>query len=203
MPDDIDDFDEREARDVNKQRVPKFPMLRKKRESPRPKAAPRAARESEKPEDDWIEVLLLDDEGTPILAERCRITTPDGRTQDYFTDLAGLIRIDGLSPGECLISFPDLDAEAPRGAGASVRAARTPGAEDSALPGDAAGDDWLEIVLVDEDDQPVSDARCRTASPDGAIEEHRTNSEGVIRLEQLISGEYIVTFLDVETPTLI
>lgn len=52
----------------------------------------------------WIEFCLLDDEtGDPLPDIPIRITLTDGSEQQQTTDAAGLVRIDGIDPGQCNI----------------------------------------------------------------------------------------------------
>jgi type VI secretion system secreted protein VgrG len=70
------------------------------------------------PEDDgeektWIEIELVDEEGNPVPGERYEVTLPDGQTVARGTlDENGLARIEGIDPGQCKVTFPNLDQEA-------------------------------------------------------------------------------------------
>lgn len=78
----------------------------------------------EKPEDDenferpppetndWIEILLVDEQGQGIPGQRYLIVTPDGQQRRGFTDSLGSARITRIPSGDCKVSFPDLDARA-------------------------------------------------------------------------------------------
>lgn len=56
---------------------------------------------------DWIEVQLEWDDGTPF-DEDFLLTLPGGRTTQGPPDTGGLVRVDGLQPGDCRLTFPDL-----------------------------------------------------------------------------------------------
>lgn len=58
----------------------------------------------------WIEIELVDRKGRPVAYQRYRVVPPGGAPVEGFLDAAGLARIDGIDPGACTISFPDLDA---------------------------------------------------------------------------------------------
>lgn len=61
----------------------------------------------------WIEVELVDEQQHPVPGEKYRITLPDGQTVAEGTlDEKGLARLEGIDPGTCKITFPELDREA-------------------------------------------------------------------------------------------
>jgi type VI secretion system secreted protein VgrG len=61
----------------------------------------------------WIEVLLEDEKGDPVPGEKYRVTLPDGETiAEGTTDDKGLGRVSGIDPGNCKITFPELDKDA-------------------------------------------------------------------------------------------
>ena len=64
-------------------------------------------------EDDttWIEIELVDQDKDPVPNERFLIETSDGRTIQGTTNASGKAREEGLKPGDCKVSFPDLEAE--------------------------------------------------------------------------------------------
>jgi len=61
----------------------------------------------------WIEIEMVDEEDQPVSGERYEITLPDGETVASGTlDDKGFARVDGIDPGTCQITFPDLDKDA-------------------------------------------------------------------------------------------
>ncbi|MEW5979686.1 MAG: type VI secretion system tip protein TssI/VgrG [Acidobacteriota bacterium] len=69
--------------------------------------------EENKEKKSWIEIELVDDQGKPVPGEKYRVTLPDGTTIDEGTlDDKGFARIDGIDPGTCKITFPNLDKDA-------------------------------------------------------------------------------------------
>jgi uncharacterized Zn-binding protein involved in type VI secretion len=59
----------------------------------------------------WVEIELVDQKGRPVPYERYRVKAPGfDRPFEGFLDEKGLARLDGIDPGTCQISFPDLDA---------------------------------------------------------------------------------------------
>jgi type VI secretion system secreted protein VgrG len=67
-----------------------------------------ASGEEKKPH--WIEIKLVDTEGNPVPGEKYKITLPDGSTVAEGTlDGKGYARVDGIDPGTCKVTFPNLD----------------------------------------------------------------------------------------------
>ncbi|NVB41979.1 hypothetical protein G6O69_29400 [Pseudenhygromyxa sp. WMMC2535] len=126
----------------------------------------------------WIEIELLDDEDQPVVGERCRVVLPDEREVYTQTDRDGLIRIDPTVAGMCQVYFPDLD-------------------HDAVAPL-VAYDDWIELALLDDDDQPVIGERCRIVMPDGREVAARSDRKGVVRVERCVSGECEIYFPDLD-----
>jgi hypothetical protein len=59
-------------------------------------------------EDDWIELEVVYEDGTPYEGN-CSLELPGGRKSDGPPSDKGIIRVDGLTTGSCKLSFPDLD----------------------------------------------------------------------------------------------
>ena len=67
----------------------------------------------EKKKKSWIEIELVDDDGEPVPGEPYRVTLPDGQTVAEGTlDQKGFARVDGIDPGSCKITFPNLERDA-------------------------------------------------------------------------------------------
>jgi type VI secretion system secreted protein VgrG len=60
----------------------------------------------------WIEIQMLDEDGGPVAGEAFQILLPDGSTYGGTLDEKGLARVDGIEPGNCQITFPNLDDSA-------------------------------------------------------------------------------------------
>lgn len=60
----------------------------------------------------WIEVKLVADDGAAVPNEDYVITTADGRQIRGKTDANGVGRAEGIVPGSCQVSFPNLDKDA-------------------------------------------------------------------------------------------
>jgi hypothetical protein len=57
----------------------------------------------------WIEIRLVDQDGKPVPNERYWMKLPDGSEQRGSLDDKGSARVEGIDPGTCMISFPDID----------------------------------------------------------------------------------------------
>ena len=73
--------------------------------SPPPPAPP----PSPDPNKTFIEIALVDRAGAPVAYEAYRVLTPSGETVDGSLDEDGLARLEGLDPGQCQVTFPDID----------------------------------------------------------------------------------------------
>lgn len=73
---------------------------------------PNTSEESEEKKN-WIEIEMVGEDGSPVVGEAYRIILPDGKTAAEGTlDEKGCARISGIEPGNCKISFINLDQEA-------------------------------------------------------------------------------------------
>jgi hypothetical protein len=70
---------------------------------------PPEGEEAKKEELSWIEVELLDSQDNPVPGERYRIETPDGTVAEGTLDKDGFVRLEGIKPGTCKVSFPGYD----------------------------------------------------------------------------------------------
>lgn len=60
----------------------------------------------------WVEVQLLNDAGEPISGEEYCIKDPDGAEHKGKTNAKGIARVTGVSPGNCEVTFPNVDKDA-------------------------------------------------------------------------------------------
>ena len=60
----------------------------------------------------WVEIELHDDGGFPVPYEEYRVTLPNGEIVAGYLDEKGFVRIETDTPGNCKITFPNLDARA-------------------------------------------------------------------------------------------
>jgi phage protein D len=78
--------------------------LAKKQGTPPKQVAPAAA-----PKTSWLEIELVDEHGNPIPHERWEVITADGDQRSGHLDDKGRAHIEGIKPGNCWVSYPDLD----------------------------------------------------------------------------------------------
>lgn len=58
----------------------------------------------------WIGIELRDDDDSPVTGERYCVLLPDSSRIEGRLDREGRAHIDGIVPGTCQVSFPDIDA---------------------------------------------------------------------------------------------
>ncbi|MFT5117652.1 MAG: hypothetical protein ACI9NY_001183, partial [Kiritimatiellia bacterium] len=68
------------------------------------------APEAEATRVDYIEIVLLYDDGEPVAEQKYWIKDAEGGEYEGTTDAQGKARLDSVPAGNCDISFPDLDA---------------------------------------------------------------------------------------------
>jgi hypothetical protein len=61
------------------------------------------------PEPSFVAIELVDDNGKPMAGTRYCIVLPDGGKREGCLNSNGYARVDGIDPGSCKITFPDLD----------------------------------------------------------------------------------------------
>ena len=73
-----------------------------------------ASKAAEKPKEKkaWIEIILVDMEGKPMPGIKYRITPPGGAPKEGSLNEHGQAGLYEIEPGNCKITFPDLDKEA-------------------------------------------------------------------------------------------
>jgi hypothetical protein len=58
----------------------------------------------------WIEFQLVDEEGKPVSNASYKVKLPDGSIRNGSLDALGMTRFDDIDPGQCQITFTDIDA---------------------------------------------------------------------------------------------
>lgn len=74
---------------------------------------PPASKPDEVPpeEQTWLAIELKDEEGKPVPSARYVVTLPDGSTREGTLNKNGYARVDGVNPGQCQVTFPELDGQ--------------------------------------------------------------------------------------------
>lgn len=69
--------------------------------------------EEEAPEEElsWVDIELVDDENNPCPYERYELTLPNGKKRRGWLDGRGQAHVTGIPPGQCEVTFPNLDRE--------------------------------------------------------------------------------------------
>ncbi|APR80245.1 Hypothetical protein A7982_05592 [Minicystis rosea] len=157
------------------------------------------------PEKTWIEIVLRDMTGNPVPWAPYRIKLTDGTIEEGLLDAEGRAYFGDLDPGNCLVSFPDLDAEATaRDPGGASRAGWVSAPLDAAAfeAGDRASGaaapekTWIDLILVDADEKPMPGERYRITLPGGDVREGTLDAQGRAHLDGLDPGDCEISFPD-------
>ncbi|WP_426756551.1 carboxypeptidase regulatory-like domain-containing protein [Myxococcus sp. Y35] len=79
--------------------------------APWPEPPPPQTEEAPVEEQTWLAIELKDEEGKPVPHARYRVTLPDGSTREGTLNKNGYARVDGVNPGQCEVTFPELDGQ--------------------------------------------------------------------------------------------
>lgn len=60
----------------------------------------------------FFAMSLIDEDDQPFAGQRYLVTIPDGSTREGRFDSGGNMRLDGIPPGTCHVTFPDLAVDA-------------------------------------------------------------------------------------------
>ncbi len=75
-------------------------------------AAEAAPVEEHEEADHWIEIELTDEAGEPFSNEEYTLLLPDGQELTGRLDENGFVRVEGIEPGTCNVTFPNFDRDA-------------------------------------------------------------------------------------------
>jgi hypothetical protein len=53
---------------------------------------------------------------------------------------------------------------------------------------------WIEVQLIGEDDRGIGDAACHVTGPDGILRKTKTDSAGLVRIDNLPAGNCEIRF---------
>jgi hypothetical protein len=168
--------------------VPAF-KLELRKHKPVEEAPAEAAVEEARKALAWIEIQLVDMECHPVPNERYRITIPSGTAVEGRLDSKGFARVYEIDPGNCKVTFPDLDQEAWR---ADCQC------PDLVPPPKT----FVGFELVDMCCQPLADERYEVVLPDGSKVEGRLDGNGRARLEEIEPGFGELRFPDLDLEVL-
>jgi hypothetical protein len=59
----------------------------------------------------WVAIELADEAGKPMAGESFTVTLPNGQEVNGILDSKGTVRIEGIDPGTCKVSFPERDKD--------------------------------------------------------------------------------------------
>jgi hypothetical protein len=59
----------------------------------------------------WLAFDLVDDDGKPMAGEPFTVTLPNGQQVHGKLDAKGAVRIEGIDPGTCKVSFEERDKD--------------------------------------------------------------------------------------------
>lgn len=77
-------------------------------EKVKPHKPPKTEAEEEK-KNSWIEIELVDTQNKPVSGEKYKITLSDKAVAEGVLDEKGFARIEGIEPGTCEVTFPEMD----------------------------------------------------------------------------------------------
>ncbi len=60
----------------------------------------------------WLKLKLVDEEGKPVPGERYEVITSDGKKRSGTLNNKGEAEVKGIEPGNCDVTFPNLDKDA-------------------------------------------------------------------------------------------
>ena len=68
-------------------------------------------RSDDRPEKTWVDVQLVDQDGTPVPNASYKLKITDGSIREGTLDTEGRVRVSGIDPGSCTVWFPGYDAK--------------------------------------------------------------------------------------------
>ena len=126
----------------------------------------------------WIEVQLLDEDDKGVAKEPYWIKLPDGAIREGRLDDDGLVRLDGIPCGTCIVRFAGMDDHEVQ--------SKTELAPDKM--------EWIEILLLDETGKPVAEEEYSIDLPDGSNRQGKLDQQGRARLDGIPGGNCVVRF---------
>jgi hypothetical protein len=146
----------------------------------------------------WIEIELFDEHDKAIADEKYVLVLPDGTERKGKTDVKGLVRVENIEPGKCVVKFPDVDQgdwELPAYEGPP------PIAKAPAVPVvevDETATAWIEVELLDQNGNPVPGECYWIQLHTGEIRQGELDHNGWARVEGISPGTCVVKFPDID-----
>jgi hypothetical protein len=160
----------------------------------------------------WVGIELVDQKGSPVPGARYILETADGKRRTGTLDNNGRLQVRDIDPGTCKVWFPDFDAREWEGGSPvtdAIAPEPPPPTEEAATGGEPQGQslvdgspppieekNWVELELVDEDGNPVPNARYKLCLPDGTERVGTVGDDGRRREDGIPAGICKVTFPD-------
>jgi len=147
---------------------------------------------------DWIELELLEEDGSPCAEEPYWVRDPEGTIHEGKLDGKGYVRIDPIPSGICQVKFPDTAHDECE---VRTRPRRKPPEDPAAPLGPWLASqplDWIEIALLDGDGGPAAKEPYWMKLPDGTIREGELDAKGFARLDDIPTGTCLVKFPGVD-----
>jgi hypothetical protein len=154
-------------------------------------AAAKAEQAKKEKEKTWIEIVLVDALDQPVAGKKYSVELPDGSKKEGTLDDQGKAKLENLDPGMCKISFPEIESNAFGPA--------PPPWEPPEGPPETT---WVELVLLDDQREPVAGAKFVVETSDGTRHEGTTGNDGRAMLEGLKPGPCKISFPEFEAGSL-
>ncbi|MBL8240463.1 MAG: hypothetical protein JNM66_23785 [Bryobacterales bacterium] len=148
---------------------------------------------------DWIELELLEEDGTACAGEPYWVRDPGGTVHEGELDKKGFVRIEPIPSGICQVRFPATAGEE-YPVRTRARASQPPMDPAAPLAPWVAAQplDWIEIELLDSEGGPIAGEPYWVKLADGAVREGCLNRNGFARLEGIPAGTCLVKFPGVD-----
>ncbi len=130
----------------------------------------------------WIELELLEEDGTPVPNATYWLKPPTGDLRRGKLDERGFARIEPLPCGTCTVRFPEIDDEDWLAEARPVQQTTH----------------WIELELVDDSGEPVADAPYEVTDSAGVKHTGTLDALGLARVAGLSPGACLVRFPGVD-----
>ncbi len=152
----------------------------------------------------WVEIELVDEDGTPVPNEPYWARLSDNREVTGTLDANGYARHEGIPTGSCLVRFPNRDKRDFQSFSFTERTPPPQTSSEAPASTDASSDEsdtvdvWLEIELLNTDGTPVPSRAYKVTDATGALHEGFLNGLGFARVEGVLGASCTVAFPEVD-----